>query len=164
MQVRFLRRAPSHRKAGTRSSPARSGQQFIPPPLCPAICPRVVLIKLTVPRRTHMITRLASNVSLIDNHILWRSMVPTASRAGGTRCLRTRCGGTCRQRQAHCTCGDAETNRQSELQLGITIEITGLTSREGMQICMSTETRGFKALSGFRAGDKKGRRYARHHP
>ncbi len=78
-----------------------------------------------------MITRLASNVSLIDNHVLWRSMVPTASRAGGTRCLRTRCGGTCRIRQAHCTCGDAETNQQSELQLGIIIEVPGLTSQEG---------------------------------
>ena len=103
------------RKAGTRSSPARSGQQFIPPPLCPAICPRVVLTKLTVPRRMNTLTRYTSNVLLINNYILWRLMIPTASRAGGTRCLRTRCGGTYRNRQAHTTCGDAATNRQSEL-------------------------------------------------
>ena len=109
------------RKAGTRSSPARSGQQFIPPPLCPAICPRVVLTKLMVPRRMNTLTRYASNVSLINNHVLRRLMVPTASRAGGTRCLRTRCGGTCRLRQARYTCGNAATNRQSDLWLHVTI-------------------------------------------
>ncbi|MBB5701500.1 hypothetical protein FHS76_001351 [Ochrobactrum daejeonense] len=74
-----------------------------------------------VPRRMNTLTRYTSNVSLINDHVLWRLMVPTASRAGGTRCLRTRCGGTCRLRQARYTCGDAATNRQSDLWLHITI-------------------------------------------
>ena len=74
-----------------------------------------------VPRRMNTLTRYTSNVSLINNHVLWRLMVPTASRAGGTRCLRTRCGGTCRLRQARYTCGDAATNRQSDLWLHVTI-------------------------------------------